>query len=431
VVLKPDRTPGEAELKEFVSARLAYFKVPRRIVFVDEIPKGPTGKLQRISLAVKLGLDKPETVASVLNRPATLPERLREPMAPPPDPIAAHVARIWEEEIGTSPIGLADNFFEIGGHSLLAVTVFHRIEKELGVNLPLSCLFEAPTVQDLAARIRTRRGDSFAALVPIRAHGTSPPLYCIPGHGGGVLFYRRLAGALSNEQPVYGLQSIGLDGGQSPKRTVEEMAAAYIEEIRAVQPDGPYCLVGYCLGAYVALEIAHRLQEEGDPVGLLAVVATDGAWRLVNGSSGGTWFHLSHLARLSLDEKVRYFEQRLRYRGDLAWNWAVEKLARRFLDSGVPLTRPLRYRYIRALNMRANREYQPKHFKGDILYFEGRARIHRDPGRFWSTVASGQVDVRPAEGRDIDIFEGPGVSEIAAEIGRRLKDLDRGARERA
>jgi thioesterase domain-containing protein/aryl carrier-like protein len=178
---------------------------------------------------------------------------------------------------GIHPIGVRDNFFELGGHSLLAVRLFAQIEQSLGVNVPLAVLLQAPTIEQLAQTLdRANWHESWSSLVPLQPKGDRPPIFCIHGGGVNILIYRDLASQLGEEQPVYALQARGLDGRTKPHTTVEEMAAAYIEHIRTVQPEGPYFLAGLSHGGVVALEMAQQLRRQDQEVALLAMFDTYG-----------------------------------------------------------------------------------------------------------------------------------------------------------
>jgi thioesterase domain-containing protein/acyl carrier protein len=229
----------------------------------------------------------------------------RATLLPPRDEIERELASLWRVLLGVADVSLNDDFFELGGQSLVAVRLFQRIGKKYGVELPLATLFQAPTIAGCAALIRERLGlpepDSprsaslrpaadarsrcvaaaspaptplFRALVMLQPGDGRAPFFCVHGAGGNVLNFRDIARALDARQPVFGLQASGIDGVSRPHTTIEEMAAAYLTEVREVQPHGPYLLGGYSGGGIVAFEMARRLTASGEEVGLLAFIDT-------------------------------------------------------------------------------------------------------------------------------------------------------------
>jgi non-ribosomal peptide synthetase component F/pimeloyl-ACP methyl ester carboxylesterase len=192
------------------------------------------------------------------------------------DEIEQKLSQIWETIFNVSPIGVRDNFFEIGGYSLLAVGMFAEIERTFGKNLPLSVLLQAPTIAELAKFLREEtEAVPWSPLVTIQT-GTSakPPLFCIHGGGFNILIYRDLAINLGPQQTVYGLQARGLDGNSPIRDRLEDIAADYIEQIQTIQPEGPYFLSGLSNGGNIALEMAQQLQKQGQKVALLAMFDT-------------------------------------------------------------------------------------------------------------------------------------------------------------
>jgi thioesterase domain-containing protein len=153
--------------------------------------------------------------------------------------------------------------------------MFVLIEKRLGIRLPLATLFQNPTVRTLASKIdKTAQLSDWNSLVPMRISGSRPPLFLVHGAEGNVLLYRNIAEYLGDDQPVYGLQSQGLDGTELTGVTIESIARQYIKEIRSVQSSGPYYLGGYCLGGTIAFEIAQQLRQAGESIALVALLET-------------------------------------------------------------------------------------------------------------------------------------------------------------
>ena len=220
-------TPGE--LRDLLRRRLPEYMVPSAFVELEQFPLTVNGKIDR-RLLPPLGDVAREGAESYVA---------------PRDITELRLVRLWEKVIGRRPIGVRDDFFAIGGHSLLAARLFAAMQSTLGVNLPLATLFGASTVEELARLLRQENwSPSWASLVPIRTTGSKPPFFCVHAAEGNVLLYQDLARYLGDDQPVFGLQARGLDGTPG-LTTVEEMAASYVGEIKAVQPAGRYRLGGY------------------------------------------------------------------------------------------------------------------------------------------------------------------------------------------
>jgi amino acid adenylation domain-containing protein/FkbH-like protein len=180
------------------------------------------------------------------------------------------LCQIWQKLLRLGSVGIEDNFFDLGGNSLLAVRLFSEIEKQLKVKLPLVTVFQSPTVKQLAKAIDQQSSRSQESdLLPIQPNGDLPPLFLVHGAGGDVLWgYANLAHHTNRSQPIYGIQA----GGTGEFETLEEMAAHYVETVRAFQPTGPYHLGGYCFGGNVAQEMARQLKEDGEVVAFLAML---------------------------------------------------------------------------------------------------------------------------------------------------------------
>jgi len=234
--------------------------LPSAFVELDSLPLTPNGKLDRAALPA----------------PDQARPKLAKRYATPRDEIELRLTKIWEQVLGVQPIGIEDKFFELGGHSLLAVRVIAQMEKVFGRKLRLATIFQAPTIQELAAIIREEVAESSVtrgtSLVEVQTHGSRPPLFLVHGAAGGMFWgYVNLSRHLGAEQPVYGFKSRGLDGREE-LGSIEEMAAQYTKDLRKVQPHGPYFLGGYCFGGNVAYEMARQLNAQGEKVALLALL---------------------------------------------------------------------------------------------------------------------------------------------------------------
>lgn len=239
-------------------ATLPEYMVPDDFVVMDTIPITPNGKIDRKAL--------PKPDYSIIYREG-------EFVAPRTDNEKL-VAKIWQQNMGIEQISILDNFFELGGRSLVAVKIMAAIEQETGKRLPLATLFEHATIEKLAARLEGNEVISWESLVPIKPDGSKMPLYIVHGAGLNVLLFNALAMNMDAEQPVYGLQARGLNGIDEPLDVMEEIAANYIAEIVAKNPDGPYALAGYSLGGIIAYEMANQLIAAGKEVKMVAMFDT-------------------------------------------------------------------------------------------------------------------------------------------------------------
>lgn len=240
-------------------AVLPEYMVPDDFVLLTAIPITPNGKIDRKAL--------PRPDYTFVNRDG-------EYVAPRTD-IEEQVATVWQEVLGIPQISVFDNFFTIGGRSLAAVQIMARIEKLTGKRLPLATLFEHSTIEKLALRLNMdAKSITWESLVPIKPSGSKMPIYIVHGAGLNVLLFNALAMNMDAEQPVYGLQARGLNGVDEPLDVMEDIAANYITEIVAQNPEGPYALAGYSLGGTIAYEMARQMKAMGKDVKLLAVFDT-------------------------------------------------------------------------------------------------------------------------------------------------------------
>lgn len=191
----------------------------------------------------------------------------------PRDNLEEQLAIAWQNVLDVTAVGIHDDFFDLGGNSWMAVRLFTELQAITGHNLPLATLFRAPTIAALADVIRQDDdAQTWTSLVPIRSTGSKTPFFCIHGVTGDILWLKELADLMDDEQPFYGVQARGLDGEAEPFDRLEEMAAYYLQQIRQVQPHGPYYLGGYCMGGDIAYEVARQLQAAGEEVPVLTVL---------------------------------------------------------------------------------------------------------------------------------------------------------------
>ncbi len=248
-LLRDDRLPPSMDWHARLAETLPGYMIPAYFITLDEFPRTPNGKLDRKALP------SPQSAG-----------RTEQGFVAPRDETEQALAEIWRNVLGIDRVGVTDDFFQIGGNSILSIRVFAHIAREFDVNLPLSVLFTDTTIERLAARITEQKDvkKDWPVLVPIQPKGSRPPFFCVHGLGGGVLGYRDLTSALGDDQPVYGLQAYGQDGENGYDLTIPAMATRYITAMRAYQPQGPYRIGGYCFGGVVAYEMACQLEKMGE-----------------------------------------------------------------------------------------------------------------------------------------------------------------------
>ena len=392
VVLRPRTEVSSTELRAFVARRLASFKVPRRVVRVPEIPSGLTGKVRRVGLAAELGLTGEHEAGYV----------------PPDDELELQLCGIWEDALERTPVGVLDDFFEMGGDSLQAARLFSRIEAMSGRRLPLATLLEASTVRDLARLIR-REGwqPSWRTAVPLQSRGTQPPLFAVPGVGGNVLSFVELARALGPDQPLYGLRAVGLDGRRPPFTRMADIAADHLEKLRAVQPHGPYFLLGACMGAAVVFEMAQQLRGQGECVGPLLLLDPPDPHRrperddsrppgrahaLGRLLAGRLALHVRELGRRPLRDKLGYLLGKARVIGDTLVTGAH-----------VAAGRELDQIHVVEANRHALRTYVPRHYGGPVTIVLASRRPGAEtsnPRLAWAALVGSDVEIQLIEASD-------------------------------
>jgi FkbH-like protein len=334
----------------------------------------------------------------------------------PQDEVQSRLRDIWEDVLGVNPIGVDDNYFDLGGDSFQAVRIFAEIEKLFGKHLLLVTLLEAPTIKQFARLLREPDSrTSWSPLVPIQPNGPRPPFYCMHAAGGDVLFYRDLARHLGLDQPLYGLQARGNNRTETTHDNVEEMAAHYLSVIRAFQTEGPYYLGGSSFGGLVAFEMARQLEQDGVNVALLALFDTYGPGypKLLPKSSTlarttGNWIQRAQgiygtLKLLRSEDKVRYLVAKTAK--------VKKKLLRKFLwkknemsiafnsATGRPLPKDIQRNH-KAIEQ-AMRNYIPEPYGGPLTVFRAATQpsgVIRDDSLGWQGLALGGLELHEVPG---------------------------------
>lgn len=265
-VISDDTDLAEATLqawKERIKAKLPEYMLPSHWVRLKQFPLTPNGKIDHKSLP----------------RPDSSPLKTTSSESSAWSPNEKLIGEIWKDSLKLSYIQLDDDFFELGGHSILAVEVMSSLDKKIDTQLPLTTIFKHPTVRSFAALLENGEemeaaNPSWSSLVPIKPEGSKPPIYVIHGVAANITNYFKLIDHVDKDQPIYGLQAKGLNGLDSPNVGLENIAAHYVNEILAHNPEGPYHIGGYSFGGYVAFEMARQLIAKNKPMGKLIIFDT-------------------------------------------------------------------------------------------------------------------------------------------------------------
>jgi oxalate---CoA ligase len=408
-VLKPETEALDARsLLNFAEKRLAPFKLPRRIFFVSEIPKGPTGKPQRVGLAKHLGLEEEGA-----------PNTASDPMAVTHSPTELALLRLCRQAFKLETIGIHDDFFERGGDSLSAQIFLLEIERHWNVTVTIADMFAAPTIAQFAKVIDeaapTRQAPQLAV---IQIGGSRHPFFFL--HAGPR--FRDLARLLGPEQPFFG--PVQPHPSKLPRRCrIEDVAAQHIEIIRNAQPRGPYFVGGWCVDGLVAYEIAQQLRALGEPVGLLVLFDTSfyssrfvviyervraRVERVVGLLRWMRQLRCNEIANI-LKARLRRLGQRMQGRFDRHWRGEPEKWG------GWTET---------AVQHRASEWYRPLPYHGRVLLLQRSLQQSRwtRARQDWRRLVRGEFEAYDIPGDHLGMFERPYVVVTGKKLRASLRD---------
>jgi thioesterase domain-containing protein/acyl carrier protein len=364
--------------------------VPAAFVMLKSLPLTPGGKVDRRQLP------PPEIERDDGDKRYVAPRNDME----------RRLVEIWEKMLGVRPIGVTDNFFELGGHSLLDARLVAEVERRIGVTLPLGTIYHTRTVGNLARIVERKKSNSTSLLQPYRVEGTKPPIFC---HGGST----HLVHYLGDDQPVYWLDHHGASGFSVP-HTIEEMAANYVEEIRAVRPHGPYYLLGYCIGGVLMLEAARQLSADGETIGLLCLIDPITPDNLIVNSTPNS----SNPASVASDVRQRLDRlKRLprRVRARFYWLNRIGKLAGCDLWLRCGRRLPVYWRdfYSNEKLSQALGRYAPRPYPGSFVIFR---QPNNGTETGWRSLAQGSVDFEDTWVDHNEMLEEPYVQILAGKL---------------
>ena len=403
---------SEASLAAHLRRSLPEFMVPSAFVRLERFPLTPSGKLDR----------------KALPDPGVAAERTE--YVAPTDDVETRLATIWSKILTVPRIGTTDDFFALGGHSLLAVRIFNEINAEFGVRLPLTSLFDGPTVRQIATRIREVQAAGepaavsakWTTIVPIRANGSLPPFFCAAGIGGSPMNLVHLAAQLGDDQPFYGLQHRGIDGTLEPHRTIRAMAEEFVADVRKIQPTGPYYLGGFSMGGVVTYEMAHLLQQRGEEIGLVVFLDTQAptlpGWTIRERV-------VQHIARFQ-KEGMAYIGRRvrdhLRRRIAHARTWLNLKLSLKDAFT-------IRHERVQHAGHEALENYVPPQSTFDILLLRAQLRLASSDGigyrthesNGWREYAHGTLTIEQIDMQHLEIVKPSAAPSTARPIAGALR----------
>jgi thioesterase domain-containing protein len=345
------------------------------------------------------------------------------------DSIEVALSDLWRTTLGVDAVAVDDDLFDVGADSVAGVRILADAERLFDRELDLAEFFSDPTIQALAVQIRSRAGGSGRGpLVRLQGGDGRTPIYAIHPLPGTVLGYTALARALGPAQPVWGLQSLGLEPGTSALHTIEDMAEVYLSHARTVHPGGPWHLLGYSMGGYIALEMARRLRSRGDTVGMLALLDTSAPIDVPTKSPATVRANairvlakyvlridadVEQLVELEADQQVRQLLERGIASGALPPDYRSDRI-QRMLD-------------VRIANRMAIANYHPAPYAGDILLCraedlslsgeDGSGSV--DPRLGWSAFAE-HITVIDLPGNHLTIIDPPTASDLAVVLAHHL-----------
>jgi amino acid adenylation domain-containing protein len=392
LILSSDVTFDEKELRKDLGEKLPRYMIPSHFVVLDKLPQTLNGKIDKKSLS-SLFTD----VTAPIPEMKTASKKDSEMMG------------LWKEVLKLETITGKDNFFDLGGNSLVAVQLFSKIHQHYGINLPLSILLETNDLDSFSEAVALRLPGAtinkkiYSYLVPIKPEGSKNPIFSFHGVGGNVLNYVSLVPALTPDRPLVGVQSSGLILGK-PFETIEEMAKAYIEEIKQYQPVGPYFLCGGSMGGTIAFEVAQQLKKRGDKIEKLLMFDTFGP--------------RSQMVTYTRDDRSLFekIKSAISYRKRLFIHSMQMKLVKA-LGLSVPLKNHLFE--IELNNYRALSYYVPRDYEGDLSLIRARIKStgwYSDPNMGWGNIIKGSISTFEIDASHNDFIETPELQKVLSTL---------------
>lgn len=388
----------ESVLKSYIKKSLPDYMVPGHFMALTDFPRTSSGKTDRKSLP--------------------LPSVSGEPAAGkvPATSLQEQILTIWKEVVGCEDIGIDESFFDLGGHSLLAVELVRRLNARLNGKWKLRDLFENPTIEGLAGLLGSNTASRMPLVFKVNKQDKGTPLFLVAGtytsnysddeeyssyEHDFLRYFNNILLILGNERPIYGLRPRGIYRGEKFHATVEEMAAEYIKEIKAIQPNGPYLIGGECFGGFVAHSMACQLKEHGDAVSKLVLLDTDRIW-LGKEISIRLYDYLRDIKRIAL---ATY--RSLRY-PDFSRE-TLRRIGEKALILFFPIVKSLREKRYLELGSRKYvsllLHYRPKRYDGKTLLVINEEWNESSPSLGWNSDLLPDLDIRIVPGNHMTRLE--------------------------
>lgn len=418
VALDQSQNPTIQEIRRFLQSKLPDYMVPAGFVVLGALPLNHNQKVDRRALP----LPTAENLAGL------------ETIVPARNDADQRLIAIWEELLGVRPIGIRNNFFELGGNSLLAVQLLTEVEKQWGKQLQITALLQAATVEDLVNLLQNSEtvegtGEGTGDLIPLRRGGSKPPLFCIYG----ILLYQELVNRLDPEQPVYGvylqeevelIRTGQFDQFNSVFATVPTIAARYLKAIRAFQPHGPYYLAGESFGGVVAYEMAQQLKAAGEEV---ALVALFDSWMTTSGQGSRSPLsqRLKHHLQFLAEQGLSYLTARVQRRTEIIRRKVLTSLPQVYQKAGSgsvaqALSETIQKDIRAEVQNRASQAYLPQPYTGRVVLFRAMERFALEESDSydmgWGVLASDGLHIFEVPGDHLGILKEPNVAVLAEKL---------------
>lgn len=410
VVPVNNRKVSVQQLRQTLAAKLPDYMLPPRFVILSALPLTRSGKVDRKALPPPRWGRSERTVS----------------FAAPRDEIERKLVEVWRAVLRVDPIGVDDNFADLGGDSLMAASLMVSIEKTFSRKMPVAMMLKASTVRQQAGFLRSEKIDADELLlIPIRTGGSKQPIFCLGGKGGTPIRFNRLFAYLAKDQPVYYFRSRGLNPGENTENFVEDIAADFINELKTVQPHGPYYFLGESSGGLVAYEMAQQLYRAGETVAFLGMLDTyissyrniKNNWLLLlrkhsqtlaGGGMDGLRVYIGYYVNLWKHKFYRFKNFARRKWLNIRYGNVFEK-----------------YDRVERANKLAGRAYIPRPYAGQVHLFHAARQAEFEnnaPHNGWGEIGINELIIHPIECYHGNILFEPFVNQLAGILNRCLDD---------